>query len=142
MKTKRVTVGVVLINSSGEVLMQLRDDRKDITDPGLWVVPGGGLDPGETLEDGAKREFFEETGYRVKDLVFVHSDSLERPNGALEERYFFWSWYDGIQPIHCYEGQDVRFMSASELLDVQMSTGLKQVILRVMQKIASSLPYQ
>src|SRR5579875_1355477 len=36
--------------------------------PGIYRVPGGGLQPGEALHDGAVREAFEETGlpYRIE----------------------------------------------------------------------------
>ena len=43
--------------------------------------PGGKLEPGETLEEAAVREVFEETGVRVKNLQWfaeyaVHDDTL------------------------------------------------------------------
>jgi 8-oxo-dGTP diphosphatase len=46
---------------------------------GLWTLPGGGLDFGETPADGARREVREETGYEVAlgALLGVRSDVLE-----------------------------------------------------------------
>jgi len=44
--------------SNGIVLQQRNKEPKK----GHWVLPGGFVDRGETLEEAAKREFFEETG--------------------------------------------------------------------------------
>ena len=35
--------------------------------PGIWSVPGGHLEKGEDIQDGAVREFREETGYQIID---------------------------------------------------------------------------
>jgi 8-oxo-dGTP diphosphatase len=34
-----------------------------------WEMPGGRLLEGETYEDGARREFLEETGHALKDII-------------------------------------------------------------------------
>jgi 8-oxo-dGTP diphosphatase len=44
----------------GIVLQQRNKSPKK----GYWVLPGGFVDRGETLEEAAKREFFEETGLK------------------------------------------------------------------------------
>jgi 8-oxo-dGTP pyrophosphatase MutT (NUDIX family) len=42
---------------------------------GLWVAPGGGIDPGETPADAVVREMYEETGLLAEpvDLIGVYS---------------------------------------------------------------------
>ncbi|MBT3806754.1 MAG: NUDIX hydrolase [Desulfobacula sp.] len=48
--------------SKGIVLQRRNKEPKK----GHWVLPGGFVDRGETLEEAAKREFFEETGLHSK----------------------------------------------------------------------------
>ncbi|ACF13670.1 NUDIX hydrolase [Chloroherpeton thalassium ATCC 35110] len=47
--------------------------RREGSSDSYWILPGGVLEKGETLEEGVKRELLEETGYEctVGKLVFV-----------------------------------------------------------------------
>jgi 8-oxo-dGTP diphosphatase len=45
------------------------------TEGGLWTLPGGGLDPGETPADGAVREIREETGYDAELVRILGADA-------------------------------------------------------------------
>jgi 8-oxo-dGTP diphosphatase len=131
----RTTVGVVLLNDAGQVLMQLRDDIPTIADTGCWVNPGGVLDPGEAPEDGARRELLEETGYRVGTLVFGHERVLDRPEGYAERQYYFLARYDGLQRLTCYEGQEIRFLDPATLPSLKTSPDLAGIILGILERV-------
>ncbi len=60
------TVGVFIINIKGELLL-----LKSYKWPDKYVVPGGHVELGESLNDAVKREAKEETGLDVYDLEFI-----------------------------------------------------------------------
>ena len=53
----------LLVNARDEVLLILRDDIPNILFPNYWNIAGGKHEDGETFEEGARREAFEETGF-------------------------------------------------------------------------------
>src|SRR6185295_2616156 len=92
--------GVVLLRGDGAALMQLRDDKPGIADPGVWCFPGGHSEPGESREVCALREFFEETRYRcaaLHSLVRFSAGEI----GYDYEVSFFWELFDGLQGYQC-----------------------------------------
>lgn len=105
-----IVVGVVLVRGDGAALLQHRDDIETISDPGLWVFPGGHVEPGEAPDAGAAREFEEETCYRCSRLHFLTKFSV--PEGEL---LFFWETFDGRQRIECREGQALEFVSREDV---------------------------
>lgn len=58
-----VGVGGILFNESREVLLIKRNQPPA---QGLWSIPGGKLEAGESLVEACRREFHEETGLRVE----------------------------------------------------------------------------
>src|SRR5512133_3832737 len=61
---------VIFDEAHEKVLLTRRADN------GLWCLPGGKMEPGESLEECCRREVFEETGLDVepKRLVAVYSN--------------------------------------------------------------------
>jgi len=55
---------------AGVRVLLVRDGRVVLVQhwykPEVWTLPGGGIKKGETIEDAARREVFEETGFTVK----------------------------------------------------------------------------
>lgn len=98
-------MGVVLLRDDGAALLQHRDDISTISDPGLWVFPGGHLKWDETPRDGAMREMEEETCYNCHNLRPLTRLAIQE--GTL---LFFWDTYDGQQPVACREGQALEFV--------------------------------
>lgn len=60
----------VVTDDEGRIALVLRKDN------GLWALPGGGMEPGESIEDAAVREVKEETGLDVEvtGLVGVYTN--------------------------------------------------------------------
>ncbi len=75
----RVAVGAVVIHE-GRILMV---ERAKAPSRGLWSVPGGSVELGESLAEAAEREVFEETGIRVEAGAIVHTfDSVVRDDSG------------------------------------------------------------
>lgn len=60
-----IVAGAVIERDGKYLLVQEKQDHIDKC-KGKWNVPGGHVDAGETILDGALREVFEETGCKVE----------------------------------------------------------------------------
>jgi len=63
---------------SGPFLLLLRRAWEDSL-PGVWEIPGGGVEPGESFQEAARRELAEETGIRSDDLREIHHQTGSAP---------------------------------------------------------------
>ncbi len=104
------------------IVAYLRDDKAGIPFPGLWDLPGGGREPGESPADCAVREVEEEFGIslapdRVHSLRRYRSDS---PAGL--DSYFCVAHVtpSEIERIRFGdEGQHWRLMETGEFLGLE-----------------------
>jgi 8-oxo-dGTP diphosphatase len=71
-----VGVGGILFNENREVLLIKRNQPPA---QGLWSIPGGKLEPGESIVEACQREFHEETSLvvTVRHIVAVVDRQLE-----------------------------------------------------------------
>ena len=73
-----IKVGVnVFVLKDGRLLLGKRIGK---IGSGTWGLPGGHLEYGESLTDGAARELKEETGIVSNDLEFIHTINDPRDN--------------------------------------------------------------
>jgi ADP-ribose pyrophosphatase YjhB (NUDIX family) len=73
-----------IVDEDGRILLIRRSDN------GLWALPGGGFEVGETAAEGAEREALEETGLVVQatDLVGVWDSRLCESGSSLQLYHF------------------------------------------------------
>lgn len=126
-----VAAGVLVLDKEERLLLQRR------TDDGLWGIPGGSLELGETLEEAARRELREETGLEAGDLTLfdVFSGDAGKhiyPNGdpvEIVSAVYLTKETQGAMKADGNESAELRFFTHKELQTVPLS-GINQAILR------------
>lgn len=91
--TVSVKAAVVVLNDNGEILLLKRQGKDE------WGLPIGSMKPGESMEDAASRELWEESGLiaddmRLLDLLSGPQYVKKHPGG--DEVYFVIGVYAAI----------------------------------------------
>ena len=104
---------IAVVRNDGAVVLQHRDNIPGIDFPGLWCLPGGQVEEGETEETAALREFKEETGYAIDKMIPLGrlSRQIDPMNLlVIKEWVLFIAKFDDKQEIKCLEGQEITFV--------------------------------
>jgi 8-oxo-dGTP pyrophosphatase MutT (NUDIX family) len=78
---KKHAAGIVFVSPEGRILLLRRSDKEE-NFAGHWALPGGGVEEGETPEEGAAREAREEMGADVDPASFRKLHKTITPTGT------------------------------------------------------------
>jgi mutator protein MutT len=110
---KHIACGVLVRN--GSVLLGLRAQHKRIY-PNLWDLPGGHVEPGETIEHALVREVEEEVG--VVPTAFSKVATIDEPhpeiNGRTAYHVFVVTAWTGEPTMRGDEHVELRWLSLDE----------------------------
>jgi len=124
-----IGVGAVIIDS-GRALLVRRN-----TEPlkGEWSVPGGALELGEKLRDGAAREALEETGLHVEvgEVLDVFDSIFPDTDGRTQYHYVLIDFLCRPLSGEAAPGSDVsevQWITAADLDHLNLRDSIAQVI--------------
>lgn len=116
----------------GEVLLV---ERGKPPTRGIWSLPGGHIEAGETAREAALRELGEETGTTADlvGLVDVHDVIARDADGGLRAHYLlavYWGRWAGGEPVAGSDSAAARFVPLTEIGRYPMTHGAPAIIRR------------
>lgn len=115
-------VGAVVIDDAGRFLLVRRANPPA---QGLWSIPGGRVEPGETDESAVVRELLEETGLVGHVVREVGSVERDAPSGGTYVIRDFLLAVDDVQPMAAGDdAADAAWFDPRDLEGLATSPGL------------------
>lgn len=117
-----ICVGAVIRDGAGRLLMIRRGHPPS---EGSWSIPGGRVEPGESLEDAVLREVTEETGLTVEvGPVAGRANIPGAGSSTYDVTDFFCTAADGAAATAGDDAAEVRWVTRAEIDALQCSPGL------------------
>lgn len=82
------TVGALIFNAQGQLFLMRSHKWR-----GQWVIPGGHIEMGETMEQALRREIREETGLEIRDIEFICFQEFIHDDRFWRRRHFIFFDY-------------------------------------------------
>jgi 8-oxo-dGTP diphosphatase len=120
-----LAASAVVTDAEGRVLLveRSRDPQR-----GRWSVPGGRVEPGESLEEAAVRETLEETGLRVVVARELWTVRVPAGGGREYEVHGFAASVVGGLLAAGDDAAAVRWVAADELRELPLTTDLLDLV--------------
>jgi len=118
-------VGAVVFDAQGRLLMIRRGH-----DPGagLWSIPGGRIEPGETDEQALVRELLEETNLQVMVGKLVGRVQREGPGGTVIDIRDYAATVAAGTLRAGDDAADARWVTTAELARLEVTEGLIEAL--------------
>ena len=107
---------------------------------GVWTLPGGVVEAGETLAEALKREVREETAIAIEPVALAgHREVVVRDDDGRVARHFiilcFASrWIEG-EPVLNEELAEARWLRPAELGGLQTTEGLAAIVAAAFERM-------
>jgi 8-oxo-dGTP diphosphatase len=111
---------------------------------GLYTLPGGGVEVGETLEQAVIREIREETALEIEPVDLVgFREAIARDAAGRVERHFvilpFAARWIGGEIALNEELAEAHWLAPSEISGLKTTEGLAQIVAAAAERIARPL---
>ncbi len=122
-----LAASAVVTDGAGRVLLIKRGKEPQ---KGRWSVPGGSVEPGESLQAAAAREVLEETGLQVSIGLELWSLTTPTADGRLFEIHDFAATVTGGDLRAADDADDARWVHLEELDGLPLTVGLASYLRR------------
>jgi ADP-ribose pyrophosphatase YjhB (NUDIX family) len=118
-------VGAVTLDSQGRLLLIKRGHAPGL---GLWSLPGGRVEPGETDEAAVRREMREETGLLVEAGALIGAVRRPAADGDVYDIRDYHATVTGGTLQSGDDAADARWVTAGEAAALPLTDGLLEIL--------------
>ena len=110
---------------------------------GVYTLPGGGVEVGETLTEAVRREIREETALTIEPIAIAgYREAIGRDAEGRVERHFvilpFAARWVAGEPVLNEELSEAQWLNPNEVATLETTAGLAEIVATAVALVASA----